>query len=96
VRDYDNLRGQRPRGGVHQVLILGQILMSGEYPGDGIPGDVIEQAEFTMKSEVDDFVTAYGVRRVGGGLKVVEFTQSGQLENPYCWVQITLNRMGGD
>lgn len=84
VLGYTNTVGRMASYGRHQVLITGQLMLP---PSDGneANGQQVEDAEFTMLEQLRTLARSPLPESIGG-LALLEFGQSGQLEAPYGWI----------
>lgn len=88
--DYANYVGREAQLGRLDVLLIGQLMLSGDPDGQAV-----EQAELALAEEIKAFLQAplpAGLRDCGAS----GFRQSGQLEVPCGWVVFELEVMGNE
>ena len=83
--DFANRPGRMADLGASRALVTGQLLVDEAALGREAVGSDVEAAEFDLLGELQ--AMAQGALPTSiGGLRLVKFDQSGQLETPYGWI----------
>lgn len=84
VRDLTNSPGRMAEFGKHLVTIVGQIVLT-----ESADGAAIESAEFALFADIKALAERQLPEPIGG-LQVLSFSQSQQLDAPYGWIAVEI------